>query len=76
MEYRTVAFDRHSIYIDSDSLAYRLACGLHKIIGQTPNVGITNTTPVKVWQHILCTWWSVGITANFFIRYIERRIIS
>ncbi|CAI9559590.1 unnamed protein product [Staurois parvus] len=47
MEYRTVAFDRHSVYIDSDSLAYRLACGLRKIYGQTPNVGLTSTTPVK-----------------------------
>ncbi|KAM5192466.1 coiled-coil domain-containing protein 171 isoform 2-T3 [Mantella aurantiaca] len=47
MKYRTVAFDRHSIYIDPDSLAYRLACGLHKINGQTQSVDLTSTTQVK-----------------------------
>lgn len=46
-EYRTVAFDGHCIYIDPDSLAYRLAHGLHKISGQAPSVGLTSITPVK-----------------------------
>ncbi|XP_018412997.1 PREDICTED: coiled-coil domain-containing protein 171 [Nanorana parkeri] len=46
-EYRTVAFGRHSIYLDTDSLAYRLSHGLHKISGRTPSVGLAAITPVK-----------------------------
>ncbi|PIO31588.1 hypothetical protein AB205_0159120, partial [Aquarana catesbeiana] len=71
MEYRTVAFDRHSIYIDSDSLAYRLACGLHKIINQTPNVGITNTTPVKACIAALRNQ-ILGFTARLHTAEVER----
>lgn len=71
MEYRTVAFDRHSIYIDSDSLAYRLACGLHKIINQMPNVGITNTTPVKACIAALRNQ-ILGFTARLHTAEVER----
>ncbi|XP_072260512.1 coiled-coil domain-containing protein 171 [Pyxicephalus adspersus] len=72
IEYTTVAFDRHSIFLDPDSLAYRLAHGLHKINYQTSNVGLTTTTPVKDCLAALRNE-ILGFTQRLHTAEVERR---
>ncbi|XP_068090472.1 coiled-coil domain-containing protein 171 isoform X2 [Hyperolius riggenbachi] len=47
MKYKTGDFDAGSVYVDSDSLAHRLASGLYKIKFQASSVDLLGITSIK-----------------------------